>query len=79
MNKKELQAFAEAFHKHMGDHDPKRVHRFVKSMFCDEPTFLGYETDEELYKMDMHLWSALADAHNLWCSAKEFAVDSSKE
>ena len=73
MNEKELQAFAEAFHKHMGDHDPKRVHRFVKSMFCDETTFLGYETDEALYKMDMHLWSALADAHNLWNSAKKFA------
>ena len=73
MNKEELQAFAEAFHKHMGDHDPKRVHRFVKSMFCDEPTFLGYETDEELYKMDMCLWSELADAHNLWNSAKKFA------
>ena len=73
MNKEELQAFAEAFHKHMGDHDPKRVHRFVKSMFFDETPFLGYETDEELYKMDMHLWSALADAHNLWNSAKKFA------
>ena len=73
MNEKELQAFAEAFHKHMGDHDPKQVHRFVKSMFFDETPFLGYETDEELYKMDMCLWSELADAHNLWNSAKKFA------
>ena len=73
MNKEELQAFAEAFSAHVGDHSPKKVRRFVNSMFCDETTFLGYETDEELYKMDMCLFSELADAHNLWNSAKKFA------